>query len=267
MIASLPMYDVPRLRPAIDAWWAAIASALIQDGVSGVPAHLDRRPDYPAVWRRSDLLISQTCGYPLTHEFKDTLQVVAVPIYDCQGCEGPDYSSAIVVRAHDRADQLEDLRGRCAAFNSPDSLSGHLALRCVFAPLAVDGRFFGRTVRSGSHQHSLELVCAGAADVAAIDCVSLALARRHQRELCDGLRVICFSPLAPALPYVTRANMAETDVSRLRKALARVSCDPKLAVVRSSLYIDRLEFVTTAAYHRVLQLEAQAETYGLADFA
>jgi hypothetical protein len=61
MLASLPMYDWPEIRSATDAWWAGIARH------AGLGFPLTRVPDYAELWRRDDLVFSQTCGYPFTH--------------------------------------------------------------------------------------------------------------------------------------------------------------------------------------------------------
>jgi ABC-type phosphate/phosphonate transport system substrate-binding protein len=193
------MYDWPEVREATDAWWAGLARHLRGQGLRGArPAHPERRAS--AQWRRPDLLVSQTCGFPLMHDFKGRLEVLATPVYDVEGCSGTSYSSVIVVPADGGVSRLEDLEGATAAYNAADSLSGHLALKCVFAPLSRNGRFFGRLVESGSHRASMQLVQRRKADVAAIDCVSFALARRHRPELAAGLAVIARGPAARRCP-------------------------------------------------------------------
>ena len=61
MLASLPMYDWPEIRSATDAWWTGIARH------AGLGFPLTRADDYAELWRRDDLVFSQTCGYPFTH--------------------------------------------------------------------------------------------------------------------------------------------------------------------------------------------------------
>jgi len=84
MIASLPMYDLPELRTATDAWWSGMAAALRRAGIDPVPDQLTRVDSIAAVWRDPNLLLSQTCGYPLVREMADILQPVATPIYDAR---------------------------------------------------------------------------------------------------------------------------------------------------------------------------------------
>ena len=261
MIASLPMYDWPEVRQATDAWWAGLARHLRAEGFDA-PDRLTRSPSPGSLWRRPDLLLSQTCGYPLTHEFKGELEVLATPAYDVEGCSGPLYSSVIVVHGDSGVSRPEDLRDATAAYSAADSLSGHLALKCVFAPLGNGGRFFGRTLESGGHLNSMKLVQERKVDVAAIDCVSFALARRARPELAAGLAVIGHGPAAPALPYVTAAGRPADEMARLKRALAATAADPALAGAREPLFIAGLEFLPRHAYQRVLDLEAGCDALG-----
>lgn len=249
VIASLPMYDWPEVRDATDAWWKGIARRL------GTDIPLTRQPDHAALWASRDLLFSQTCGYPFTHALAGRLALVATPHYAADGCEGPYYRSIIFAR---RAIPLHDLRGATAAVNDSDSMSGMLALKLVFAPLARQGRFFGRTVWTGGHVHSLMAVRDGRADVCAVDAVCVGLSRRHRPELMDGLVEIARSPLAPGLPYVTVAG----DVLHLRAALAAALADPDLADVRDRLLLAGHSVLDTQDYDIITTYEKSMEQGG-----
>jgi ABC-type phosphate/phosphonate transport system substrate-binding protein len=266
MIATLPMYDWPEVRQATDAWWAGLAGHLRDQGFDA-PDRLTRNRNPSTQWRRPDLIMSQTCGYPLVHAFKGKLEPLATPVYAAEGCTGPRYSSVIVVAADAGISRLEDLKGATAAFNAADSLSGHLALRCVIAPLNANGRFFSQLIRSGSHLGSMRLVHEGAADVAAIDCVAYALASRYRLDLVAGLKVIARGPAAPALPYVTTAGRSRDEVARLRRALAAAVADPELSGPRAALFIAGLEFLPPDAYHSIFDLEAGCDALGYARLA
>ena len=108
MRASLPMYDLPGLEAATDAWWAGLAAAFRAEGIRDVPARLTREADHAALWTAPDLLFSQSCGYPLTHALAGRVTLVATPIYHCAGCGGGSYRSEIVVRAGDQGALLVD---------------------------------------------------------------------------------------------------------------------------------------------------------------
>ena len=95
-IAALPMYNV---TPAFaDDWRALLADVL--HAVEPSARIVEPGDDLHALWRAPDLLLAQTCGYPLTHGLTDAgVQLVATPRFDVEGYEDARYSSAIVVRA------------------------------------------------------------------------------------------------------------------------------------------------------------------------
>jgi ABC-type phosphate/phosphonate transport system substrate-binding protein len=257
-VASLPMYDPPGLAGATDALWAAIAGACRAEGLPDAPAALDRARPHREVWRDPALFLSQTCGYPLVHELRGRVRVVATPRYAVPSCIGASYTSHCVVRGDRAAVRLDDLRGAVAAANESDSHSGMNAFRALVAPLAGGGRFFGGVVWSGSHLASLELVARGEVDVAVIDCVTFALLERVRPDLVAAVRIIARTAPCPGLPLITAASTSDDELARLRRALARVGADPDLAAVRAAVLLESYEVLPDDAYQCVLDLEARA---------
>ena len=258
-IASLPMYDAN--PAAVEAWWRAIAHALRVRGVADVPAVLDKPAQLDAHWRDPRLLLRQTCGYPLVTSLLQSVQVVGAFRYTAPGCSGVDYRSDLVARADD-ADAIEGFRGRVAAINSPDSHSGCNALRGLVAPLARNGAFFADQLVTGSHRGSLAAVQSGSADIAAIDCVSLAGFRRHDPDLVRGLRVIGWTASAPGLPLITSGTTTAADLAALREALQAACSDPALADVRAALFIGDFQVVAADAWRVIEEVRRSAIRLG-----
>lgn len=251
MTISLPMYDWPEVRAATDEWGGGIVRHMGRDG-----ARLDHDPDYFAGWRRGDLFFSQTCGYPFTHEFRGRFSYLATPQYRADGCDGPDYCSFVFAR---EKRPLADFRGSRAAVNNPDSMSGMLALKLVFAPLAKGGEFFASVLESGGHVRSMIAVRDGKADICSIDSVCVALARRYRPDYLDGLIEVARSPRVPGLPFVTASGRQPEP---LRQALARAFADPALAAAREALLLEGHSVLDHDAYDRILRLEDQMEQAG-----
>jgi ABC-type phosphate/phosphonate transport system substrate-binding protein len=233
MQASLPMYDFAEIRTATDGFWALIAQCLKSD------IKLTRNENWSALWHSPDLLFSQTCGYPFTHEFVGKLTYIGTPHYDADGCEGPLYRSIIFAR---KPQPIEEFKTSVCASNSHDSMSGMLALKLIFNQPDL-----GRCLITGSHAASLAAVQSSLADICAIDCVTAALLRRHRPQTFEGLVEITRSPLVPALPFVTRAG----PVNELRQALSMA--------VRSNaakiLLLNGFSILPDRAYNQILDLE------------
>lgn len=249
MIVSLPMYDWPEVREATDAWWVGLARHM------GLIFRLTRTDDYVQHWKNRRLLFTQTCGYPFTHAFRDSFRLVATPHYAADGCTGASYCSLVFARP---GRDLQSLRGGVAAVNNPDSMSGMLALKLVFAPLAVGGEFFSKTVLTGGHRASLAAVRAGAADVCAVDSVCVALARRYGPQDLEGLVEVARSPQVPGLPYVTVAG----DPLRLRKGVLSAFADPALAEARERLLLAGVSVLKPIDYEIIPLLEARMQKAG-----
>lgn len=259
-LASLPMYDLPEVRAATDAWWAGLAGHFRDQGLDEVPEALERGGDWQGIWREPGLLFSQTCGYPLMTQLAGAVRVVATPAYALETCAAGHYCSVLVVRADDPAETLAELRGRTAAVNSHESQSGYNVLRYMLAPLAEGRPFLRNVVVSGGHAASLAAVAEGEADVAATDGVTFALLRRYRPDALEGLRVLTQSPTAPGLPYVTAAATSDDELAKLRAGLAAACADDALSAVREALLLRGVEVFPEGAYGRILDMETEAKS-------
>lgn len=261
-IAILPMYDFEDLRAAHDQLWAAIAARL-RTRISGfIPDRLARPAALLPAWRDPGLLLGQTCGYPLVTALKQTVRLVLTPSYAAPGCEGAWHRSAIIVHADDSVSDLEGLRGRRCALNGWDSNTGMNLLRAIVAPIAQNERFFGQIIVSGSHHRSIGLVAAGDADVASIDCVSLAHVSRIDPALVARTRILDWTAPSPGLPMITSARNDDAMVAELRAAVIDVFDDPALADVRSTLLLAGYEILAHETYGEISRLEALAAKHG-----
>ena len=260
------MYDLPELRTATDAWWSGLARALRHEGIEEVPDSLTRDLHTEDIWRCENLLLSQTCGYNMIDSWSSRLTYVATPCYTAPGCEGPLYSSVIVVPAASSAQTVSDLRGLRCVINGYGSHSGCNALRATVAPLARDGRFFESVVVSGGHAMSVSMLQSGEADVPAIDCVVYALMARLRPGLAEHLRAIGRTVSAPVGPYVSGRAQSGDFVARLRNGLAEAMRDPTLAVAREDLLLGGMEVLPIAGYAEIGRLETKALDLGYRDF-
>jgi len=250
------MYTLPEIGNAADLWWQGLARHLAEAGVNRVPRALEKPTDLLMHWLDVDLLFSQTCGYPLTHLLDQRVALVATPTYDAPGCDGVFYRSMIVVRDDLDATSLEDLHQCDVAINSWDSQSGFNALRARMAGLTVPGeQFFGRTLITTSHARSIAAVCAGEAQCAAVDAVTLALFHRHRPDAVAPLRVLDQTGAAPGLPYITRRDISTEEMDGLRHGLFSALADPALEGARADLLLTGAEILEPGAYDVIHDME------------
>jgi ABC-type phosphate/phosphonate transport system substrate-binding protein len=259
MRAMISMYDMPERRPTIGAWWEGLARHWRAAGLRDVP-HSAHMPDSDLydLWLAPDLFIAQTCGFPLTHRLKDRVTLVATPVYAVDGCAGGRYHSVIVARQDSDVRSLDDVAGKVAAFNGHDSQSGWNALRHSLIGKGAPARL----LESGGHRKSVAAVREGRADVAAIDCVTYAGLQQFAPEEIAPLRIIARSASAPALPFVTRRDIAPADLEKLRAGLRAAMADAALAETRTAMQLAGIEIVPLQAYDRLLEMEQEADRAG-----
>ncbi len=255
------MYQVH--RGAVVAMWEGMAGHLRAAGVADLPSALTWPDDMAAHWLAPDLLLSQACGFPLVTVLDGRVQLVGAFHYDAPGCDGVLNRSQIVVRDSDPAQTLEDLRGRRVAVNGPASQSGYNSLRALVLPLARAGRFFGATHISGAHHLSVMAVRDGLADVACVDCVSLAGFHRHRSDITAGTRVLGETAAYPGLPLITSSSTTPATLAALRDALTWVTQAPAMAQVREDLFIRAFEVLPTTRYQVCRDMHAMADAAGV----
>ena len=247
------MYDIAEAQRATDALWAALRKAFQHEGLADAPERLTR--DIPVIsqWGAPHLFFSQCCGYDVVFGFSSALELLGVPRYaDETGCSELGYRSYVVVREDSRIGALADLRGAVCAVNGFNSYSGTGSLRALVAPLSRDGRFFGKVKVSGSHVRSIEMVRAGEADVAAIDCVTYTLLRRYRPSCLAGTRILAPSDPVPAPPYVTSRDYPPETVARMQNALTSVLNRTPRHAFYEDLFIEGVSLASLQVYSQIL---------------
>jgi phosphonate transport system substrate-binding protein len=133
--------------------------------------------------------------------------VPAALVFDDPRCAGrPVYFADLVVRADSPVRSLAELGGARWVYNDPGSLSGYFSVLSALRERGFGAEFFGSARALGSHHAALAAVARGAADCAAIDSNTLALARGTGGA--RGVRVLrSFGPFA-VQPVVVRAGLA-----------------------------------------------------------
>jgi ABC-type phosphate/phosphonate transport system substrate-binding protein len=223
-IASLAMYPFIHLRPDQEALWAGVRSRL-----SFTAPDLDWELDHLAACRRDDLLLGQTCGWPLITDLASTVRVVGTFDSDVEGAVDGTYCSVLVSNSRDSLANIMHRGDLVVAANAADSLSGWISLRSV---AAAEGVHLDAVEWTGAHAASIDALRDGRAQLAAIDAVSWA-----HLGAGTGLSVVGYGPRIPCLPLVTSGSSTDAVVNELRLALGAAVRDSALADACSRLKI------------------------------
>ncbi|WP_417709799.1 phosphate/phosphite/phosphonate ABC transporter substrate-binding protein [Roseibium aggregatum] len=264
LAVRLPMYDWPEVRAATRDLESALQSALCH-ALNLTDRDIRPWPEGRGLadaWTDPDLLLSQTCGYPLTHALSGKVSLVGTPHYDAEGCDGPRYCSQLIVKRDSAHQNLEDLRGKRAVFNGPDSQSGMNAFRHAVAQHENGGCFFSGVSETGSHLASLRAVADGKADIASIDAVCWALVCREVPDLARQLRPIARTASAPGLPLITSCQFSDAELGLITEAVAGVFTVPETQPSRERLGIHGFSKLSSDDYAVILKMEADASERG-----
>jgi ABC-type phosphate/phosphonate transport system substrate-binding protein len=254
-------------RQAVVALWDVLQTRLQQAGCGGVPRALDWPEDLLAHWRDPQLLLGQTCGYPLTHALAGAVQLVGVFRYNAPGCDGIFCRSQLLARTEHTGRNLADFRDLRAAFNSDDSQSGYNALRAAVAPLALHGRFFAEAIATGGHAASLAALQQGRVDIAAIDCVTLDGLRRNLPQALADLCTIGQTPAYPGLPLITGQSTSAAELRALQAVLAALVRDPAAADALAALGIVGFQTLPLETYQVCIDMRLQSQALGYPELA
>src|SRR5260370_22849445 len=102
----------------------------------------------------------------------------------------PVYFSDVIVRRDSPYTSFDDLGGCVWAYNERVSHSGCNLVCYSLLERGKSPDYFGKTVKSGSHMRSLEMVLGGEADAAAIDSHLSDILRSRDEVLTGRLRVV-----------------------------------------------------------------------------
>lgn len=265
LVASLGMYDYPFIAEANQRLWRAIGAHLRAADIAA-PIALDPA-DPRDIWASPRLLFGQTCGYPFVKALRGRVSLIATPIYSFDGCDGSNYCSFVVASAKSSGRSLASFAGTRAALNGRDSNSGMNLFRAVLAPIARGRSMFSEVVVTGSHAASLAAVAEGAADIAAIDCVSFGLLKQSQPELFEGVAVIARTQSTPGLPFVINAELGKSLAAAVRVALFAALNDSALADARAALGLQGAAILSESEYDKIAEVERSAVALGYSELA
>jgi ABC-type phosphate/phosphonate transport system substrate-binding protein len=216
MIAVFGMYPFAHLSDAYDQLWDGIRSRL-----GDAPDALDRNTSLHDSWHRDDLLLGQTCGWPLVTALPHLTVVGAFDVVAPFAVAGR-YRSVLVASRPQSPQELVSQPDTVVAMNSDTSLSGWISL------CAALGGAPQRVLATGSHADSLRAVAEGRAHLASIDALSFEFLLESSRPVAMQVHIVGHGPLVPCLPLIMAPDLAGRR-DEMRSAIAATTADPALA--------------------------------------
>jgi phosphonate transport system substrate-binding protein len=206
------------------------------------------------------------CGLPyveLARQPRPPIELLAAPVLKGARYGGrPIYFSDVIARTDSPFRSFSELQGGVWAYNNPDSHSGYNVTRHRLVSMGETQGFFGRVVEAGSHQRSIQMVCSGEVDAAAIDSLVLAVELRDHPALREQLKVIDTLGPAGIQPVVASSRLPDGLKAAVRDVLLAMSDDPTANAILAYSFVERFVVVTDEDYEDVRTMLAAAEEAG-----
>jgi ABC-type phosphate/phosphonate transport system substrate-binding protein len=225
VIAQLGMYPFAHLCDEYDRLWSAVRRHL-----GDAPDQLDRDAELHAGWTLPDLLVGQTCGWPLVTRLSDTVEVIGAFDVGVPFAVGGRYRSVLIASKPIGIDVWKSDPATMVARNSTDSLSGWISMQWAWGAEPTN------VLATGAHLGSMRAVASGDAHVASIDAVTFELVCEVEPSIAGRVHVIGHGPSVPSLPLVMAKGLAGRR-DEVRAAFAAVVADPSMSATCAALRI------------------------------
>jgi phosphonate transport system substrate-binding protein len=203
------------------------------------------------------------CGLPyvrMTGQNTCPVELLAAPVLmGKRYLHRPIYFSDVIVRSDSPYTSFDDLGGCVWAYNERVSHSG---CNLVCYSLLMQGKspdYFGKTVKSGSHMQSLDMVLAGEADAAAIDSHLSDILCSRDKSLARSLRVVDVLGPSSIPPVVVSKRLDNELKCKLQDALITMHLDDYGARQLREGLIERLVAVRDEDYGNIREMLEKVE--------
>ena len=208
------------------------------------------------------------CGLPyvLLHDRpQPAARLLAAPIMKAARYQGqPKYYSDLIVRKDSPYQTLQELRGRTYVYNDELSNSGYNMPRHRLLQLGLTKGFFGKLLRSGSHEESIRMVAAGEADASFVDSLVLDYDREKGLGQAHEVRVLESAGPAGICPLVASARLPTEVGEVLQRELLRMHEDAQGRTLLEEALLDRFAPVEDSNYDDIRAMKAAAQKAGVA---
>jgi phosphonate transport system substrate-binding protein len=206
------------------------------------------------------------CGFPyvlLRDQPGMDVEILAAPVMKSARYQGrPIYYSDLIVHEDSDIRSIHDLRGRTFVYSEETSNSGYNLPRARLLELGLTNGFFGKVLRSGSHDESIRMVAGGRADASFVASLVLEYDDAHGLGVADRVRVL--ESLGPSSipPVIARSNLPEGVRQELRRHLLAMHEDPEGRRILDQALLQRFVRVDDSSYDDIRERKHRAEAAG-----
>ena len=206
------------------------------------------------------------CGLPyvmLRDNPRPAARLIAAPIMKAPRYGGkPKYYSDLIVRQDSPYQSIHDLAGKTYVYNDEISNSGYNLPRYRMIQLGLTKGFFGKVLRSGSHEESIRMVAAGEADASFVD--SLVLDYDREKGFGHAAEVRVLESVGPVgiCPIVASIRMPEELRKSLQRALVTMHEDPEGRKILDEALLERFTLVDDSNYDDIRAMRDAADKAG-----
>lgn len=206
------------------------------------------------------------CGLPYVmnrDKLQPDIELLLAPVMkDSRYKDKPIYYSYIVVHKDSKFDGFLDLRGSSFVFNDEISNSGYNMPRAHLISLGETSGFFGKIMRSGSHEESIRMVALGKADVSAVDSLVYDYDLVKNPEYVRQTRILKILGPAGIPPVVVSTKTPLSLRKKIRDILLGMKDDPVGKAILEKALLDRFTVVADSNYDGIRKMYKQAQDSG-----
>jgi phosphonate transport system substrate-binding protein len=208
--------------------------------------------------------IAFVCGYPyvLSHDGKENppIKLLAAPVSAAAHYKGePKYYSYVIVRRDSPITKFEELKNKTWVYNDEISNSGYNMPRAKLVSIGQTEGFFGKVLKSGSHEESIRMVGAGQADASAVDSLVLDYALAEKEPYASEVKIIETLGPAGVPPVVYSSKLPEEKVQKIKKAFLEMKDDPEGKIILEKAHLLQFMDVTEENYNDIRDMAGQAQ--------
>jgi phosphonate transport system substrate-binding protein len=174
----------------------------------------------------------------------------------------PLYYADLIVHKDSDIRSIHELRGRTYVYNEETSHAGYSLPRARLLELGLTQGFFGKVLRSGSHEESIRMVADGRADASFVTSLVLEYELAHGAGAAERVRVI--ESLGPTRtpPVIARSSLPEGVRQALQRHLLAMHDDPEGRSILDQALIKRFVRVDDSNYDDVRARKSSADAAG-----